>query len=149
MTGNEVVAILALMSAAWPYVEITENTGRVWTAELERLHADDALATTHMMIRTSERFPSIAEFLGACRPLTAKRLQAKQAADYERKALEAGATSDPEDGRAGVSRHINAILAAQRVKNHWHGGPNPCEACGGMTSDPKIRAKYAREIETG
>lgn len=145
MSGNEVAAILALMSAAWPAATVNENTARVWGGELTNIHGEDALAATHTLIRTSKFFPSVAEFLDVVRPLTARRARADQAADYERKALaEGGTVSDPEDGRAGVSRHIRSILAAQAGRRHWHGGPNPCPTCGGITTDPKTLERYAR-----
>jgi len=158
VSGNEVLAVLAILSAGWPYVEITESTGRLWTEELERFHPADALAAAHQLVRNSDRFPSIAEFIRAMRPLTARRVQAEQQADYERKALIASTATGYERGARevaiaagvppadvvdeivpppggpvpGLWPSTKAYIASKNAMQHDHRGPDPCPVCGGV-----------------
>lgn len=102
MTLNETAAVLALMSAAWPNVEIPEHTISVWADELGGLHPDDALQAAHLLIRTSKWFPSISEFLDAARNFTRRRLETQQPAGE----LETGETPTAEEQKVNVRRII-------------------------------------------
>lgn len=99
MTGNEVLALLAYMSAAWPSVEVTEDTARVWTEHLAKIDGNDALAAANVLINESKWFPSIAEFRDAARAQARFRGGEERAIEH-RKQL-----ANPERGQEQPSVH--------------------------------------------
>lgn len=137
MTANEVVALLAYMSAAWPNVEITEDTARLWSKHLDRLNGEDALAAADTLIRSSDFFPSVAQLLQVAKPHTADRVRREQAADYERKALAAGPVIGDVDK---LRRVIRQTLTVQAGHQHLHGkhGPCPVPDCPSTTKPAEI-----------
>lgn len=115
MTGNETLALLAYMSAAWPSVEVTEDTARVWSQHLEKIDGNDALAAADVLINESKWFPSIAEFREQVLR-AAKRRREVEYLDDPKNALPSGGRTEAE------KEHARKCLAEARrlvAQNAW------------------------------
>jgi hypothetical protein len=135
MNATETAAVLAYFAAAWPDKDFPTQTVDVWVdacADLDPIAANTAM---RRMVKQENWFPTIARFRAA--------VAAEEHAQRNQFAARAGLPS-PEP----VGEPPKALLAAIRAmvadmkknqRKHWHGGPNPCEVCGGI--DPKLRRK--------
>lgn len=144
MNEREVATVLGIFHAAFPAAQITEQTPMVWASKLAGIDLRDGMAAADSLIGTAKFFPSLAEFLESVRSEVRIRTgntegrtpqntrtdpavaELDESTSYSREEIE--------ENRAGVSRHVRAVLAAQRGRQHDHRGPNPCSVCGGMRS---------------
>lgn len=72
MNTKEAQRALALLTAAWPQVQMPEATARLWFEMLADLEPNAAMAAANAIIRNDERFPSIARFRRTTESLTHK-----------------------------------------------------------------------------
>lgn len=122
MNQRESATVLALLSTAWPWLDMAENTARVWQHELASVHPDDGLAAARMLIRTSQHFPSIAEYLDTTKGFARRRQEETDAVGQ----LEQGPRTDEE--RANVRRLVATMrgVLSSSVAQHRHFPPVPC-----------------------
>lgn len=73
MTENESKAVLAVLCAAWPRYELTGPTIGLWARQLEHTLPEDALAAAELLVKTDDRFPSLARFIETCRAEARRR----------------------------------------------------------------------------
>ena len=128
MNTDEATAVLAALASAWPNQDLSEPTVEVWRSFLDEIDADDGVAAAREVIGSERFFPSIARFR-----------EAATAARHARRNHDAATRGLPrrpeqpigsERWRAVVEEVWN-ILAERGTRKHWHGGPDPCPACGG------------------
>jgi hypothetical protein len=76
MTERELTEALALMGASWPHTPVSAELAAVWFSELRTQPDGVAVQAARRVLRTEDRFPSMARFLEhcmACRPHVADR----------------------------------------------------------------------------
>lgn len=61
MTENEARRIVAYVAAAWPGPPWAETSMRIWVNEILDLPADAGQEGARMMVRETQKFPSVAE----------------------------------------------------------------------------------------
>lgn len=136
MNPLETAAAVAYMQSCWPSATVSEDMTAVWAEQLTRVDPEDGLAAARTLMRSSKWFPSLSEFLDQTRVEARRRT-----GSVEGRAPAAGEL--PEVAASGVGRdevlsvvaRTRAHIAAVGGRNHWHGGPAPCEVCGGMKPD--------------
>lgn len=69
MTAQEAASIIAILSAAYPWIEVREDTAAVYVEALAPLRYDVARRAAGTLIETSSRFPSVSEIRGVYRRL--------------------------------------------------------------------------------
>jgi hypothetical protein len=131
VTREECAAVLGYLSAAFPQVTVAPQTVAVWADQVGGQEGVDAHAAARRVVRSNKWFPSIAEFLEACRLERELRSQKFEVAGEL-------PSAETKANRAEVARRFVALskelLESQKGKVHWHGGPDPCLVCGGMKS---------------
>lgn len=133
MNETETLATLAALTAAYPSFELSRPTAESWALALRSVQVDDAQAVVARLIRTKTFFPSIAEFFNE-----------ESAARRAREHREAAVRGLPEvsghrprgEEAQGLVRQLKEELDYGGARGHWHGGPDPCPKCGGMTDKP-------------
>lgn len=127
ITADEIVTVVEYFGAAWPWAEWSEPTMAVWIDGLAdpALNVDGAVAlhVARRCARKWDRPGSMAEFLSEYRTEVERRKPTTRA-------IEAAPTD-----RQGYQRYLAAAREAitrSADNRHWHGGPEPCEVCGGL-----------------
>lgn len=139
MNDADVASIFERFEAAWPFMQITDAQLDAWLDTLSDVEVADARAVVEKAIRTQDRPPSIAWFLGEVRNEVERRaLGAKRrdelpaAADPGAKAkamaLIAGlaANSKPHDHRKGWQHCPTCVAAVERDHQHLAEGCHIC-----------------------
>ncbi|HEV2928406.1 MAG TPA: replicative helicase loader/inhibitor [Propionibacteriaceae bacterium] len=131
MTPQETARLMGVFAAAWPNQEISRDTVELWSGMLERVNVEHAMAAAKVLIRNENWLPTIAKFLQAV----------ETEASYQRARLARtrglpGARTVSAPPNRALMAATRGMLAEQRSKKHWHGGPDPCPACGGMKGRP-------------
>ncbi len=62
MTPEQAVTVVAVLQSAWPYVEVSEATMTVWFDTLADAAYEDGMDVARRLVRSDERFPSVARF---------------------------------------------------------------------------------------
>lgn len=84
MNRRESLRALAYLNAAWPYVELPEETIEVWVEHLDRVDPDVGQVAAFRCVNEDERFPSIARFLEYVKAATPRKTYAElQAAEED------------------------------------------------------------------
>lgn len=126
MNRTEAAQVLAILAAPHNR-DVSHDTAEVWyRTALERIDLDTALEVAVRLVETEERFPTPARF-NAERSAMAR--MERQYNEYHRQLPPAPV--DPTTA-ARLVAEARKIVDANKVGKHWHGGPNPCEVCGGM-----------------
>lgn len=66
MNAQDAAAVLYHLSLGWPHYRFNDDTAALWAQHLADVERRDAELATEEIIRTDERFPSIARFLAVC-----------------------------------------------------------------------------------
>lgn len=141
--------MLALMHVAWPSATITENTAPVWAEMLVGVDPVDGLAASKALMRSSKWFPALSEYIEAVQSATRIRTGNVEGITPQNSRAVAELDAVPLSRQeqlanvAEVQRQMRHLIAIGKTQAHWHGGPNSCTACGGLTTDPKTLARYA------
>lgn len=148
MTPAEVTQVLAYFTAAWPWIEVGDDTPLVWAEHLGGTDAQDAHTAARKCVQDLDRPPSVAEFLRHVRAVSAGRRP--QLAAPTR-------TEVPKP----VSRLIARALAAgmreaattiPEHRFHTRGGGQDCPACSTSHSrdhGPKVMASILDALADG
>lgn len=131
MNGRDTAAVLGILAAAWPNQQITEQTASVWMDLLADIDPDDAMHAARTLAKREHWFPSIASFRNEAEARAHARRNARAASHGLGAAPRKPAPPPP--ALMAASRQL---LAEMRTKKHWHGGPTPCQVCGGMADRP-------------
>lgn len=132
MNARDTAAVLGILSAAWPNQAITAETASVWRDILADIESADAMHAARALVKREHWFPSIAQFRSEAEAHAHARRN-KRAASH---GLPASPQTPTPDGHRRFVEAARQMLAEQRGKRHWHGGPQPCPVCGGM-AEPK------------
>ena len=123
MTPAEVTTVLSYFTAAWPWIEVGDDTPPVWADHLNGVDAQDAHTAAKRCVQQLDRPPSIAEFLRHTRAVAASHRPALPAPNRE---------VLPTARSARVAGIIAAGMraAAESVPEHRHrDGWENCPAC--------------------
>lgn len=138
MNEHEAANVLGVLNAAWPQVELGQQTADLWIGMLERTDVAVAMAAARTVIRHEHWFPSIARFLQA--------VETEAQHERTRRASTVGlptAHHRPVAPPPALLAAARQLLAEQAGKRHWHGGPEPCPVCGGV-APPKLTTTLRR-----
>lgn len=135
MIPRDTAAVLGILAAAWPNQTITEQTAAVWREMLADVDQSDAMAAARTLVKRSEWFPSIAQFRNEA--------EANAHARCNRAAASRGLGSGhkPTSPPPRLIAAARQLLAEQRGARHWHGGPDLCPVCGGITTSVSSHRK--------
>jgi hypothetical protein len=137
MNVQETAAVLAYFGAAFPNMDITDDTADVWAFELRDIHADFAEEAMRNVVKESEFPPTIARFREAVQHVARARTLRKPVP-----ALDGPASVMP----AEVIAELRANLKDWSSRKHDHRGPGPCPVCGSVPppEKPSGRASSSR-----
>jgi len=144
VTPDETAGVLAMLTAAFPNVDLEEPTIELWMSALGEVDHRDGQAAAGAVIRTEKFFPAVSTFFDAVAAET-----------HGRRVREAAMRGLPRPtGRpVGQDRFRRAIeevwdtLAERGTRKHWHGGPDPCPVCGGGPSRDGGRPRSGQIID--
>ena len=124
MNHTEAAQVLAVMAAVHPW-DVGDDMAEVWyRTALQDVSLDVGLAVAMRLVEREERFPTPAAFNSEVR------------SERERERRQENMRALPTGERRGLPvellAELRAVLAGKGGRKHWHGGPNPCEVCGGM-----------------
>lgn len=135
MTPQEADRILGELIVGYPRAELADETLVAWADAIYDTGADPKAATetAHRWPRTHERFPSLAEFLSVITPRS--YLQPVEDPDDLRLNPAAGQRLARvwRTELDKVAKRVAEIGAGRGSGGHWHGGPDPCPLCGGIS----------------
>lgn len=130
MTGDQMIYVLRMLTTAYPEFHLTEPGAVLWAKHFKDFDFDDANAAADQWIVSSERFPKINQLTELTRTVMRNRRDNESALALS----EAPPTPEQRSQIQEMMATTRSLLTNMRKKQHWHGGPNPCEICGGMKS---------------
>lgn len=135
MDPSDAAAVLERLLAGYPLVDLDDRSLAAWVEAIEDTGADPikALETARRWPRTRDRFPSLAEFLSVITPRS--YLQPVEDPDDLRLNPAAGQQLARiwRTELDKVAKRVAEIGAGRGSGGHWHGGPDPCPLCGGIS----------------
>lgn len=142
MNVQEVAAVLAYFGAAFPNMEISDDTADVWLMEVADIDPEDAKVGMREVVRTSDYTPTIAKFRSACHDARDIRTRV-MVADLPALTMTSDPTPPPPEAKALAAKFK---LRGSLGGGHWHAGPGPCPVCGGLPA-PGVTHRPAVEID--
>lgn len=131
MNAQETATVLAYFAAAFPNMELSDDTADVWAFELRDIDPDLAPEAMRAVVKESEFAPTIAKFREACRVIAYHQRIANPVP-----ALEPAPDTEPDFDFHAAAAELREQLKTWTTKGHNHKGPDPCPVC----SQRKARA---------
>lgn len=139
MNVQEVASVLAYFGAAFPTMEISDDTADLWVLELADIDPQDAQVGMREYVRTNDTIPNVAKFRTAC--AEAKKARERVYLDE----MPALPTPPPVPPPTEVRQLAQRLRLKSMAGGHWHGGPDPCPMCGGL---PPVGERRAERLPT-
>lgn len=142
MDAAQADQILTQLLAGYPRHDLDDETLVVWAEAINESGADPArsLEIARRWPRTHEWLPSLAEFL----IIIAPRRYDQPPEDPDDLRLNPAASQQMtrvwRTELDKVAKRVADIGAGRGSGGHWHGGPDPCPLCGGISHTAARRA---------
>jgi len=138
MRPSEVAQIVGRLRAAFPSARTEDATAIVWAEALAPLDLDVSLMAARAWINEEEWFPTVAQFLDACRR-EAKRLEQRGTQGPAPTCRACGGLRWIEEERG--YGHTDELITTRWADERWL----PCNICNRVTYDRWAEGHYERD----
>lgn len=112
MDVKEIAAVVAYLNAAYPNIELPDETLAVWAEHIGHVQPDTALEAARSWVRTQKWFPSISEFLAESAEVAKRKAQRSKLP-----ALEEAPPVPPEVAKENVVKLRQALRSVRRSES--------------------------------